>query len=88
MKKLMNRLMLSCRKASELIDKKSLIKLSWKENLQLNMHTAMCDGCKAYEKQSHLLDNILHKHIQFKDDSQVPQIENKELQDQIISKLK
>lgn len=79
--------MLSCRKTSELIDKKSLIKLSWKENLQLNMHTAMCDGCKAYEKQSHILDNILHKHIHT-DDSQVPQIENKELKDQIISKLK
>lgn len=87
MKKLMNFLMLSCKKASELIDKKSLIKLSWKENLQLNMHTAMCDGCKTYEKQSLILDNILHKHAQSNDESQVPQLENPDLKTKIKSKL-
>jgi hypothetical protein len=87
MKKLMNILMLSCKKASKLIDKKSLVKLSWKENLQLNMHTAMCDGCKAYEKQSLILDHILHKHIQYGDESQVPQLENPELKNKIKSKL-
>ncbi len=87
MKKLKHFLMLSCKKASELIDKKSLIKLSWKESLQLNMHTAMCDGCKAYEKQSLVLDNILHKHVQSNDESQVPQLENPDLKNKIKSKL-
>jgi len=87
MKKLMQILMLSCRKASELIDKKLLVKLSWKENLQLNMHTAMCDGCKAYEKQSLILDNILHKHVESNDESQVPQLENPDLKNKIKSKL-
>lgn len=84
----MHILMLSCVKASELIDKKSLIKLSWKEKLQLNMHTAMCDGCKAYEKQSYLLDNMLHKHTHIHDESSVSQKVNTELKDKIISKLK
>lgn len=79
--------MLSCRKASELIDKRSLIKLSWKENLRLNMHTAMCDGCKAYKKQSVILDNILHKHIQSKDELKAPQKKNPDLKVKIISKL-
>lgn len=87
MKKLMNILMLSCKKASELIDKRSLSKLSWTENLQLNMHTAMCDGCKAYENQSHFLDKMLHKHIKSQDESKVPQVENNDLKNKIISKL-
>lgn len=87
MKKLMNILLLSCKRASELIDKKSLIKLSWKENMQLHVHTAMCDGCKAYEKQSILLDSILHHQIQAKNETQVPQHNNKDLKDTIKSKL-
>ena len=80
----MNTFMLSCKKASELIDKKSIIKLSMKENVILHMHTAMCDGCKAYQKQSKILDELLHKHIH---ENKVPEIINNELKQQIISKL-
>ena len=55
--------MLSCKKATELIEKKSLVGLSWKENVRLRMHTTMCDGCTAYQKQSRLLDKLLQYHI-------------------------
>lgn len=87
MKKLMNILMLSCKKASDLIDKKSAVKLSMKENVMLHMHTAMCDGCKAYQKQSRILDELLSKHIYTTDETQVPQIINNKLKQQIISKI-
>lgn len=83
----MNILMLSCKKASELIDKKSVVNLSMKENVMLHMHTAMCDGCKAYQKQSKILDELLKKHLQIADETQIPQIINNELKQQIISKL-
>lgn len=83
----MNILMLSCKKASELIDKKSVVTLSMKENVMLHMHTAMCDGCKAYQKQSKNLDNLLKQHFQIADEAQIPQIVNNELKQQIISKL-
>lgn len=86
MGKLMNTLMLSCKKASELIDKQSVIKLSIKEKVMLHMHTSMCDGCKAYQKQSKLLDEFLQNHIQG-NEANVPQIKNNELKQQIISKL-
>ena len=84
MKKLMNILMLSCKKASELIDKKSVVKLSMKENVMLHMHTSMCDACTAYQKQSKILDDLLQKHIH---ETKIPEIINNELKQQIISKL-
>ena len=52
MKKLMNILMLSCKKATELLEKRSVVKLSIKEKIQLKMHTNMCKVCHAYENQS------------------------------------
>lgn len=58
MKKLMNYRMLSCRKASMLIEKKLLVKLPFKERVQLTMHKTMCDACTAYESIE--LDRILH----------------------------
>jgi predicted anti-sigma-YlaC factor YlaD len=63
MKKIMNKLMLSCLKASELIEKKLNSKLSTKEKIQLSLHTSMCDACRAWEKQSTDLDHTLNEHI-------------------------
>ena len=79
--------MLSCKKASALIDKKVEVKLSWKENMQLTIHKSMCDACTAYEKQSKLIDKALHNHIHIMKEGVSTIIENKELQNQIISKL-
>ena len=56
MKKLMHILFLSCLKATELIEKKFHVKLSFKEKLQLYMHKMMCDACSLYEKQSAVLE--------------------------------
>ena len=59
MKKVMNKLFLSCLKATELIEKKLHFKLSFAEKIQLKMHKAMCDACTLYEKQSNTLDKAL-----------------------------
>ncbi len=56
MKKLMHILFLSCLKATELIEKKFHVKLSFKERLQLYLHKMMCDACSMYEKQSAVLE--------------------------------
>ena len=87
MEKLMNYLILSCKKAASLIDKKAEVKLSWKENMQLHMHKSMCDACTAYVKQSKLIDKALHNHMHTMKEDVITIIENKELQKQIISKL-
>ncbi len=87
MKRLMNFLILSCKKAAALIDKKSEAKLSWMENMQLSIHKTMCDACSAYEKQSILIDKALHNDIHSMKEDATSIIENKELQKKIISKL-
>jgi hypothetical protein len=55
----MNWFMLSCRKATELTEKKSLTGLRGTEKFQLYMHTSMCDACSLYYKQSHFIDKVL-----------------------------
>ncbi len=61
MKKLMQYLFLSCLKASQLIEKKIYSRLSFKEQLQLKMHKAMCEACTNYEKDSLLIDKALQQ---------------------------
>ena len=51
----------SCKKTTELIDKKFLIPLSIKEKVQLYLHKSMCKTCTAYEHQSKFIDNAISK---------------------------
>ena len=61
MKKIMHILFLSCKKATEMIEKKLNFKLSWYENIQLKGHKMMCSACTNYEKQSKLIEKGLAK---------------------------
>ncbi len=81
MKKLLNIFMLSCLRASELIEKRLVGKLSAKERIQLSMHTSMCDACKSWEKQSKDLDNSLKTHRQ--SHKQQPINETESLSDEV-----
>ena len=63
MKKLMHMMFLSCLKATELIEKKLLFRLSSKENVQLKIHKMMCDACTNYEQQSILIDKAMSSHL-------------------------
>ena len=89
MKKLMNILMLSCKRSSELIEKKLFSKLTVIEKIQLTMHTSMCDACKSWEKQSedldHSLKNHFHNHPSKDDSDQVSLTE--EAKEAIIRKV-
>ncbi len=55
----MHILLLSCLKATEIIEKGLHFRLSWKEKLQLKAHKMMCDACSRYEKQSLFLDKAI-----------------------------
>jgi hypothetical protein len=59
MDKLLHILFLSCKKATELIEKNLHVKLNWLENIQLKVHKMMCTACNNYEKQSKLIDKGL-----------------------------
>lgn len=51
--------MLSCKKATELIEKKQVAPLSLLNTLQLNLHTSMCKACNAYQSQSGIIDKMM-----------------------------
>lgn len=53
----MHILLLSCYKATELIEKKMHFKLSGKESFQLKIHKSMCKACSNYEKQNVIIEN-------------------------------
>lgn len=59
MYRLMNWMLLSCKKVTELIEKESLFQLSAKERMRLKLHASMCAGCKNYQKQSQFIDAII-----------------------------
>ncbi len=61
MKKIMHILMLSCLKASEMIEKKLHFKLSFREKIQLKLHKMMCSACTNYEKHSIFIEKSISK---------------------------
>lgn len=50
---------LTCKKATELVEKRVINKLSPIQFIQLKLHLALCDACIVYEKFSKKMDNIL-----------------------------
>lgn len=65
MKKLKNALLLSCKKVTQLIEKRKLFgNLSWVQQLQLKMHVSMCKACQNYMHQSDILDEAMDQHFQ------------------------
>ena len=83
MNKLMHILFLSCKKATELIEKKLHFKLSGIEKMQLKMHKMMCNACTHYEKQSELIERGIAK----SNDESFSQEELEELKKLIHQKL-
>ncbi len=57
----MNAMMLSCVKATELMEMKKNVPLGLLKTMQLHMHIAMCSGCRNYLKQSRLIDELIEK---------------------------
>lgn len=62
-KLMMNTLMLSCRKATELIEKNAHFQLSPLEKAQLKLHTSMCKACHNYEKQDRQINHLLEEKL-------------------------
>ncbi len=49
---------LSCTKATYLLEKKFHARLSFIEKLQLKLHFKLCSYCSCYEKKAELLDRL------------------------------
>jgi len=87
--RIINFLMLSCKRSSELMEKKLHFGLTPLESFQLKLHTSMCSACSAYQKQSHDLHKTLHKYVYDKEELGGTSVnDTKNLQDRIIKKIK
>lgn len=62
----MHIMILSCKKATELIEKKLSFGLNFRERIQLSIHKSMCEACSEYENQSLIIEkgieNMHHDH--------------------------
>lgn len=63
MNKIMSSMMLSCDKATILIEKKNDGELDLRERFLLKFHTSMCDACTNYQQHSELVHKALRKNI-------------------------
>jgi len=63
----------NCLEATRLISKGQHVKLSLKDRLTLNMHIAMCNCCKSFQKDM----NFLKEKISQMDDNQTHQLDPK-----------
>jgi len=61
MQKIMNMMVNSCKKTTEMIDKQLFTPLTAKEKMQLQVHKSMCKTCTAYEHQSKFIDTAIGK---------------------------
>ena len=77
--------MYSCKIATEMVEKKGVVGLSFGESLKLKLHMSICKACKTYQKQSELIDTFITEKT--KQEENAPLIENNELKSAIISKL-
>lgn len=59
MKKLTHLAILSCKKATLLIEKQQVQRLNPIRRAQLFMHLKICDGCFQYQQQSLLIEKLL-----------------------------
>ncbi|MGL5957359.1 MAG: hypothetical protein ACRCZZ_01960 [Phocaeicola sp.] len=52
---------LSCKKATYLLEKKNHTHLNLWELLQLKLHLSICSYCAGYEKESQLIDEAIRR---------------------------
>lgn len=51
--------MINCEKATYLVEKREIDKLTVKEKINLKLHSAICGLCKHYESDSKHINNLL-----------------------------
>ena len=86
MKRMMNFLFLSCKRSTELFEKKQEIGVNYIENIKLTLHASMCKACTSYQKQSKFINDSL-SHMHSGAEGNKANKGSKSLQDRIIKNL-
>lgn len=75
--------MITCKKATEMIERNNSNDLSMGELMKLKLHLFLCKACKIYENQSKQIDTFLKKYLT---DSKAS-IDSKQIKETIITKI-
>lgn len=80
---LMHSMLLSCQTATMLMEMKEARPLGFIKDKQLQMHVAICAGCRIYQKQTVLISRLLQK--KFTEENQINNTD--QLEADIIEKI-
>lgn len=80
-------IMISCKEATLLVEKKSIFGLSVSDRFRLKLHTIFCGVCRRYQFQSTRIDRLLHQYLNPAPMVDTPLIQNQELKKTIIKNL-
>ena len=84
LEKMMHKLLLSCEKATFLIEKKaSAQSIGILENIRLKGHLAICKWCRAYNKKVTIIDNAMMR-ISKKSNEKIEDIEINDFKNHLI----
>ncbi|MBD0400858.1 hypothetical protein [Flammeovirga sp. EKP202] len=70
-------MLISCKKATEFIEKKDIFGLTKKEQFQLDLHVFLCAKCRKYQRLSEELDHTLRHFFMNKSDEELTLSEEK-----------
>lgn len=85
-----NKIMLSCKQATALVERNTVSKLTFNETIKMKLHLLMCKVCSSYQKQSLFIHKILEKKFKLEnsgDSSTIEVIKNDALKERIFFKL-
>jgi len=80
----MDTLMISCRKATELTEKRIHFGLTIGEFVRWRMHTALCSACRRYSKQSVIIEKALERTVS--SNSATPEVSDSDVQ-KVLKKI-
>lgn len=75
-----NKIMISCKRATELISKEMEEELSFGEKCLLNIHLYICEFCEQFRKQLCVMREVLRK-------KDMPRLEDKTLSDEAKNRI-
>lgn len=86
----LKRIAYNCSKATFLIEKQQISRITMREKLELNIHLAGCSVCRIYEKQSMAINRMIKNLFQTTQRNELTLDENfkQRLKEQIERKLK
>lgn len=84
----LKRVIYNCKKATLLIEKQDMARLTFKEVFELRLHLFGCSFCRIYKKQSALINQMVRQlFMDSRNNTKLDEAFKKDLQDKIEQEL-